>query len=125
MKDIQYRYSDGGKEESSYKYETLDCVVRAYAIAYDCPYYKAHELIASFGRKDRHRFNARSEFMPALNLVHTLMPHCTVNTFVSENISGIYLVRIKGHIFCVKNGIIFDSYFDYGKSRVIEYWKVK
>jgi hypothetical protein len=38
--------------------------------------------------------------------------HITVNQFIKKHPKGTFLVSVKGHIFCIKDGVIYGNYSD-------------
>lgn len=117
--------SDAGRYVEGYKHEKNDCVVRAIAHAYDLPYNHAHATIKSLGRQDRKGFHT-----PKAMEVHKYqykqdLPHMTVKTFLRQFPRGVYVLRIRGHAFAVKNGVIYDTFQPKLGSHIRQFWKVK
>lgn len=116
-----WELSDAGRKEY-FPDENNDCAVRAYAIAFDIPYYQAHKELADFGRKNGkgivfHRFLAYKG-------IYVTRHKGTVKRFVEEHSEGVYIAKIRRHVFAVKEGKIFDTVYDYERSHITWYIKV-
>jgi hypothetical protein len=122
-----------GKEGLRAK-ETNDCTVVAYSMATpNCTYDRAHELLASAGRKPRKglRFD-----MTMHKMVHSpiseygVIPYqlkkierrITLNKFVNDNPRGRFIVTTRGHAFAVVNGTVYDHSYK-SRRRVISVWE--
>lgn len=99
--------TDGGRTADGFFAEKEDCAVRATACALDIPYYQAHKLFAHFGRKNGERsyteqtlFHIGVEFYP---FGHSFARWLELHS------KGVYIVRIKGHAFTVKDGVTYDT----------------
>lgn len=113
---MNYNLTDGNRE-LPYLNERNDCVVRAFATALDIPYYQAHDLCKKYGREDRRRtdtyvvLSVLKHFHLHLNCTQPVpcnMP--TLNQFIKEHPAGVYLVHKRGHLFTLKNGMVYDSW---------------
>ncbi len=133
---LKFFYTDAGK--SLYQpNEYADCAVRAYSLACGVDYRIAHSRLALLGRHFANTFNTfrvidylttdrfyfkitvfdvayarRSGGFGLDDLDGQSSP--TVQEFVETHKRGRYLVRINGHIFCLRNGVIWDSESDTG-----------
>lgn len=108
-----------------FKEEKYDCVVRALSIAFDVPYYQVHDLLKWLGRKDRH-YTKLSASMYAIVLLGGWLCDCdgTISQFCGRIKKGTFIIRIRGHMTCVKNGVVFDM-FPLGRHRIKRIWEVK
>lgn len=56
------------------------------------------------------------------SLVPDTCPDCyTVGRFVHDHSSGTYILALSGHVVCVENGVIFDSW-DCSNELILYYW---
>jgi hypothetical protein len=117
-----WELSDAGRKEA-FPNEHNDCTVRAYAIAFDIPYYQAHKELADFGRKNG-RGIVLHKFLASKGITVTAHKG-TVKRFLKEHLEGVFIVRIRHHVFAVKTGKVFDTVFDYERARVTWFLKVK
>lgn len=107
---MDFKYSDGGRGESDYPYEKLDCTVRVFALAQNISYDRAHRLFEQAGRKDRHRFSFTKFIKGYADVIRPDILHRQqVKTFLKTNGHKNIIVGIRGHVFCVKNNIILDN----------------
>lgn len=116
-----WEISDAGRKEA-FPSESNDCTVRAYAIAFDIPYYQAHKELADFGRKNG-RGIVLHRFLENKGITVTVHKG-TVKRFIKEHSEGVYIVRIRHHVFAVKEGKIFDTVYDYEGAHVNWYLRV-
>lgn len=119
-----FTQSDGGREKAGI-IERLDCTVRAYAIAFDIPYHVAHEEIKRAGRRDGHKWRDFAPFMAARGLLKVSpLIRPTVGAFIAEHKSGVYIVRVRGHVLTVKNGTVYDIADNARRCQVKAFWAV-
>lgn len=93
--------------------EWNDCAVKAVAVAAGVPYAEAHALLKAAGRRDRRgmKNTLYKDVLRALGLAlePVKVPPCTRRTLVDRlRPTGTYLVRVRGHVFCVKDGVQVD-----------------
>jgi predicted transcriptional regulator len=135
------------------KSETNDCVVRAFASAFNVTYDFAHKKVAEiFGRKNREGTRFFSLMMRALeskgisinrkkvqtitkdvNLsywikvkgVNTLRSMTTAK-FLEDYPKGTYIVTVKGHAFTIKDGVVIGNPEDATKRKktINGAWKI-
>jgi hypothetical protein len=94
--------------------ESSDCTVRAYAEAFDISYQDSHKKLSEFGRQMRQgivfehfMFKYHPDIKPYPR------PHMTVGVFVHMFTKGTtWILKVRGHVFCVKDRVIFDSLSD-------------
>jgi hypothetical protein len=131
---IGYQDSEIAKKEKN------DCVVRAFASAFEIPYDKAHKYVKEkFGRRDRCGTYGTVFSMVALakkqipmgnSVVYSLdykvklngkkvSRQMTVGTFIKDNPEGTFFVLVNRHAFTIKDGIIHGNYEDSTKKRKI------
>lgn len=102
-----------GKQNTfkSFELEKNDCTVRAYAEAFDIPYTDAHMKLTIAGRKIGKGVN----FNMIMHKLHPDIiayprPHMTVAKFIAIFCKrGNWIIKIKGHVFAVKDRVIFDD----------------
>jgi hypothetical protein len=127
--------SDGGLAATGLN-EQADCTVRSVAIAAEIPYMAAHTMMKLLGRKYRcaSRRGVIEQFFstkPRLGrytiapqyLVPT--PTTTVGKFLERRASGRFIVRVRGHVFAVVDGVVHDSYFCGRRKRVTNIRKLE
>lgn len=109
------KYQREGKP-AEYQHEKNDCVVLAISVACCLPYGAAHAEMKQHGRKDRHKTKLATYLKTVGNRIanYDLVPMplaspSTIKQTVLKYPNGRYLVRTKGHLFAVVNGVIFDS----------------
>lgn len=106
------------------KSERNDCVVRAFAAAFDIEYDKAHLFVGKeFGRQfrkgtprfnstmtklanDRRRLNYKSLKTIFSGEVKKGSSRMTVGGFVKDYDKGTYIIVISGHAFTVRDGMV-------------------
>jgi hypothetical protein len=120
-----FKYSDAGKSSARYYYDKNDCTVRAYALASRMSYDAAHDRLERAGRKlgksfPCHRLYTMEFGKPCPR------PGMTVKTFVQLAAKGRFIILIRGHVFYVEDGVIFDMDPSYNVNRHIRMiWRVR
>ena len=144
----------GYQDSSIAKSETNDCVVRAFASAFEIGYDEAHNFIAEkFKRQPRKgtfgfgygmnliskndvKFNGKGieiithEYGSMLYYVmvkgHKTLRSTTTNSFIKMYPTGTYIVIVKGHAFTIKNGCVIGNLSDAKQIRkhIISAWKI-
>lgn len=107
----------------------IDCTIRAIAIAEDRPWgdVAAHTFTLAHSLHDMPSSNAVwSRYLASLGYRrHTLPDSCpecyTVADFAEEHPDGTYVVCCDGHVVCVKDGAIMDT-FDSGDYTALYFW---
>jgi hypothetical protein len=111
MLDEGLQINDGGRNQSGYYGESNDCTVRAYALAANLSYDTAHDLFQSFGRGYGKRCSFEG-FMqvrePNIKPEQFYKPRPRVKTLLKKHLLKNAVIRVRGHVFCVKNNIILD-----------------
>lgn len=120
---MNYRYTDAGRRKGlkgKLKGEDNDCSVQAIKHAFDLRYWQAHWFLKWHGRKDKTGFNVTSVLDPMYYLGVTMNnrypSECkkfrgkgvTVKEFVKSHKKGVWIVYVREHVFCVKNGVVYD-----------------
>lgn len=114
------------------KNECRDCAVRATALVTGVEYDEVHSLFKSLGRKDRHctldsltedgikRLGFDLKFAEFYSKVKTIR---SLEKVIDDE--GIYLVKVRRHMFCIKGGLTLDSDSYGGRlSRIISVYEV-
>lgn len=117
-------FTDGGRAKYQPK-ESLDCSVRAYAVATQTPYNKSHRLFKDHGRKKRH--TTRHSVTRAVLQDYPLdrpKTRQTVNQFIKLYPQGRYIIGIRGHMFALIDGVVHDNQKPRFKAIVQKYWKI-
>lgn len=104
--------------------EHNDCTVRAYANAFSLEYSEAHALLKLAGRKNRKGFHLNS-FMKQM---HPDLPaarmRMTLHKFINgEGKAGTWIVWIRRHVLCIRDGVALDLGMFPAGSRIIAVWK--
>jgi hypothetical protein len=93
--------------------EDNDCAIIAIAIATNTPYTLVRNEFAKSGRKSRkYAYSIHTNSIVAklgFRMQRMTVQSTTVRSLPRELRTGTYLVRIEGHILCLKNGKIEDS----------------
>jgi hypothetical protein len=102
-------------EKSDAYRETNDCTVKAFAIAFNTTYDKAHNHLAKHcGRRPRQGIVSRIVLQPSLRHTKTKVgPYTnsnriTLGAFCKAHPEGRYYVRVKGHAIAVVDGTVYD-----------------
>ena len=108
-------------------FEKNDCVVVALATAFNVSYEIAHDVCRLNGRKNRdgmcvthmlskpiifgkniERINFPYYSWDRLSKDGIFTPRVNVKRFIQQNPLGIFLIKIRDHIFTIKDGIAYD-----------------
>jgi hypothetical protein len=135
------------------KYENSDCVVRAIAAAFGMSYDDSHSLVASlFDRKSR---KGTLGFIPKMKILSQKMEingkkfgfldtsvistrkigslgsisypkQTTVNQFVKKYPKGTFIIVVRQHAFCIKDGFVIGNTEDslQLKKRIVSVFKI-
>ncbi len=107
--------------------ERKDCVARAFAVAGCMEYADAIEILAKHGRKPKRGtawttlVNAIAELFPTA--VMKAGNRVLLSQFVREHPAGHFLVRVRGHLLAVCDGVVHDWAY-HPRYRVLQYWQV-
>lgn len=133
--------SDGGRSQSRRKKETNDCTVRALVNFTRLSFDQCLDITSYHGRQYR-KGMLQSDTVrcyQSLGLKFTPFESLQVNGSHGKTLytvkmfiekfcqSGKFILRIRGHVFCVKDGIIYDSFTHkeyYQKNLVIGVWTI-
>ena len=126
------RAINGYSDSKIAKSERADCVVRAIASASDMTYDKAHRWVADkFNRKPKKGTHGLPNGMDKMSIsgermsrkkVKTIPSNnlktnggksrMTVGTFVKQFNKGTYILRVTGHAFTIKDGVVVGNFED-------------
>ena len=102
---MNIRLTDCGRTQG----EKLDCTVRATASCLGLSYVDAHARLKTLGRKDGRRF-AFWKVTNQLNLnLRSDLSCMTLRKALPEMKQGNFIVRVRGHVFAVIDGVIIDT----------------
>lgn len=96
--------------------DTEDCVLRAVSLAQGKTWDKVYDELSQLA-KERGMLFSEAEFVE--DYLDNLYPRTcyknnkvamTVGEFVETKPEGTYLVTMRGHITCVREGILYDSF---------------
>lgn len=102
-----------------------DCVIRAICAATGKDWYEVFDLLTEKGRKTGDFGNSRLVYHLVLEELGFLASAqkrekgkkaLTVKDFCENNQKGIYILRLAGHLTCVKDGICYDTWYPQKKS---------
>jgi hypothetical protein len=126
MIKIKYKESKAGSPPE----EKNDCTVRALAIATNSTYTKAYMLLCQAGRKHNKGFY----------IERLLKKHCsylghsffklpfrkpiTVSKFIQKYPKGTYYVKIRGHVFVIRESVVYDMVEPRPMQRITDAWEV-
>lgn len=136
------------------KGETNDCVVRAFASAFEMEYDEAHGIVAKEFRRENRKgtagfhlkmnlfdknnvtFNGKKiskithEYDTMMYYVkvkgHKVLRNTTTSYFLKKYSVGTYIVVVTGHAFTIKDGVVIGNYSDAKKTRkhIVGAWKI-
>ena len=111
--------------------ERNDCTVRALAISTNSSYMKAYMILCYAGRKRNRGFYIENFFKNnKCCLGHSFTKlkfrkSITLQRFIKTYPKGTYYVRKRGHVFVVKDGVVFDDSKPGKYTKIIMAWEVK
>lgn len=105
-----------------------DCTVRALSKALDQDWEKTYIGLAleGFLRGDMPSSNATWGAYLKRKGFFRRMEHedLTVSDFAERHLQGTYILALSGHVVCIKDGVLYDSW-DSGNETVLYYWTRK
>lgn len=107
-----------------------DCVIRAISAALDQPWEKTYTgiVLKGFEMADMPSGNAVwSAYLKSKGFTRHVIPHdvddvYTVADFADHHPQGTYILSLDGHVVCVKDGDVLDTW-DSREEAPIYYWK--
>ena len=113
---FEYEYHDGGRRFSRRPKQKEDCTVRALVIATGADYDHAYDELKSRGR-DSHRRFPFSIITKEVVFGHVFVWQAfedgyllTAAEFCERYSAGTFILQMKGHVMCVKDGVAYDTY---------------
>lgn len=115
---MKFKYNDGGRSNYFKASNVGDCAVRAIAIATGIDYKQVYNDLKKLngGKSCRNGTpkKIRRKYLTQLGWVwHPTMfigQGCQVHLDKNELPSGTLIVSVSGHLTCVKDGVIYDTY---------------
>lgn len=124
--NMDWTYSDGGREAAGFKGEARDCVVRAIAIATRIPYREVYDAINNEAKRENIRKGGKSTARTGVHRVTyeryliklgwhwkrtmDIGTGCKVHMRASELPPGRIIVSLSRHLACVVDGVVFDNH---------------
>lgn len=125
---MNFHYTDGGRVDGGFETERRDCTVRALAAVTSISYAQAHEIFEQHGRRYGHRISFAAITHRTIGGYHFMrLEHgrLTLNQFLKQvDSTNRYVIRTRGHVFAVINGVVHDTFAVGEKSQVRAIWKV-
>ena len=104
--------------------ERADCAVRALTDGTAMPYEQAHALFEDAGRKRSQRTKTKTtrKVLREFGRKQILKYGVTIARFVRLHPEGRYIVRVRGHLLAITDGVPSDA-TPLGR-RILEYWRM-
>lgn len=120
---ISFKNSDAGRVESGFANEAHDCTVRAAVVRFTTSYRRAHELLASVGRRPGHgvRLDKIKALFERMGLQPLFPLRPTLAQFLREHPKGRFYVVVRGHAIGVVDGVCVDTIAPRVRARVLVY----
>ena len=119
-----FQLSDAGRIQCGFTPENKDCTVRAAALRFTTSYKRAHELLASVGRRDKRGVKADALYklfdIMGLPFQSPIKPQ-NLSQFIKHHPAGRHYVVVRGHAVCVVNGVCVDTFPPKLRARVLFY----
>ena len=113
------------------------CTVAALAMALDWSFGKAHRHMAKNGRKNK-RGMYSAVWIPALedaankegktvtDITSNGYRGMTIGRFARERRRGVYVIKVRGHALCIRDGVMHDWTADTaGRRKIVQILKVE
>lgn len=126
---IEWEQHDGGKRFSKRPKQKMDCTVRALAIATATDYDQAYDFLKSKGRSANARF-AFSTITKQVIFNHVFVwaefkPSISFIVFTNSYTHGTFILQMNGHVACVKDSVLYDSYKSKDEEQILGYWRIE
>lgn len=124
---IKYVYNDAGSPNN----ERNDCTVRTLAITTKAPYLRAFAILCNAGRKRNRGFHIQKYFKTNKRVLNHFFKKLsfrnpiTINKFVQRYPSGTYYALIRGHVFAIIDGTVYDIITPKPGQRIKMAWRVE
>ena len=96
--------------------EVNDCVVRAIALAHNEDWNKVYDELSEYAKQEATLLDDVTFIEPYLNDRYSKTCYrcnkckMTLKEFMNTHKQGVYLVTMKGHITCVIDGVVYDTW---------------
>jgi len=133
MKEIVRTLDDAA--QAGFGHEDKDCTVSAMQYAFNLSYKQAHQLLKMWGREDKQTFHITSRLADLSDYEISIQGKYVldgikadkgyrVKQFLEEHPQGTYIIHVRGHVFCLKDSIMYDSYcgVPYYNNHVVLYY---
>lgn len=110
---FEFEYHDGGRRFSRRPRQKEDCTVRALVIATGADYDIAYDELKSRGRNSHRRFPfsiiTKEVIFDHVFVWQEFDPTITPVEFCERYTHGTFILQMKGHVMCVKDGVVYDT----------------
>ena len=91
---------------------TNDCVIRAISLAEDKTWNETYDELSEIAQRNGIILDDVQFVEPLLDSRYERMcfREKYVGEFIEEHPKGVYLITMKGHITCVINGVLYDTF---------------
>ena len=91
---------------------TNDCVIRAISLAEDKTWNETYDELSEIAQRNGIILDDVQFVEPLLDSRYERMcfNETYVGEFIEEHPKGVYLITMKGHITCVINGVLYDTF---------------
>ena len=126
MVDYPFVKTDAGRSFSKRKKQKNDCTVRAVALVMAVPYDTAYDHLRDLGRDCSRGFSVPdfADDQPDLKPL-PVENGMTLGKFLQEHPKGTHMVTIKGHVFGIVDGTVFDTFTISADTEIRQAWKVQ
>lgn len=106
-----------------------DCAVRALSAALEISWSEAYDLLADEGRRQCDMPSADACWGAVLKkhgftkAVLPVMPYYTAADFVKYHPEGLYVLAFGGHVACVRDGLLLDSWDSSNEVPIYYYYR--
>jgi hypothetical protein len=118
------------KNKNPFGRQVNDCVVRAISLAEDREWDDVYQELTELARQEGTLLDDVTFVEPYLNDKYKKVCYrcktfkTTLGDFIKSHQDGIFLVTMKGHITCVMDGVLYDTW-DCRKRNIWCVWKVE
>jgi len=111
---FEWEQNDGGRRFSRRPRQKEDCTVRALAIATGTDYDIAYDELRERGRDSHRRFPfsiiTREVVFGHIFVWYEFDWQMTAEEFCEQHPDGTFILQMKGHVMCVKDGVVYDTH---------------
>jgi len=110
---FEFEQHDGGRRFSRRPKQKEDCTVRALVIATGADYDEAYDELRSRGRGSHRRFPfsiiTKEVIFGHIFVWQQFEPNLNTTEFCEMYTCGTFILQMKGHVMCVKDGVVYDT----------------